>query len=106
MHISFLSPWRYSHTMGWAILMSLLIVGLAATLGRATINLRGALTAEDASLAVIMLLPNEHISNLTVIRAGAETQELLAETKDGPKLIRVRRVEGKWEVQEEIRLRE
>lgn len=106
MHLSLLSHWRYAHTISWAVLLSLLIVAIAATIGRATINLRGALTAEDASLAVMMLLPEEGIGDITMIRAGAETQEFLAETKDGPKLIRVKRVEGKWAVQEEITLRE
>lgn len=102
MHISFLSTWRYTHTMAWAVLLSLLIVAVAATIGRATINLRGALTGEDASLAVMMLLPDQEISDLTMLKAGPETQEFLAETKNGPAVIRVIRIDGKWEVDRDI----
>lgn len=106
MNIHTLSDWRYSHTVWWSLLLCTLIVALAATIGRATINLRSALVAEDATLAVMLLLPEEDISDLTMIRAGVDTQEFLAETKDGPKLIRVKKIDGKWKVQEEVELRE
>lgn len=103
---AFVSRFRYAHTMTWALLLSSLIVAVAATIGRATLNLRGALTAEDASLAVMMLLPEEDISEITMLRASAETQEFLAETKTGPKLIRTKRGTEGWFVQEKIPLRE
>lgn len=102
MHISFLSTWRYTHTMAWAVLLSLLIVAIAATIGRATMKLRGALTDDDASLAVMMLLPDEEISDVTMLKAGPDTQEFLAETKNGPAVVRVLRVEGKWTIKDEV----
>lgn len=106
MDFSFVSNFRYAHTMAWAVLLSLLIVAIAASIGRATVNLRGALTAEDASLAVMLLLPEKKISAVTLIKATFDTQEILAETKDGPELIRVKRGPTQWFIQEEISLRE
>lgn len=108
MHIdfAFVSRYRAIHTMSWAVLLSLLIVAVAATIGRATVNLRGALTAEDGSLAVMLLLPEENISEVTMIKASSDTQEFLAETKDGPKLIRLKRGETEWFVQDTVMLRE
>ena len=108
MHIdfAFVSRFRYVHTMMWAVLMSALIVALAATIGRATINLRGALTAEDGSLAVMLLLPEEEISEVTLLKASSNTQEFLAETKTGPKVIHLKRGETKWFVQDIVNLHE
>ncbi len=113
MHISILSTWRYSHTMAWTVLLSLLIVGLAATIGRATIKLRGALTDPDGTVAV-MLLSTKNIVSAELIKAGmdpdqdnVEVQEFLAETGDGEQeLIRAKKVDGKWTISEEIHLRE
>ena len=108
MHLdfAFVSRFRAVHTMMWALLLSLLIVGLAATVGRATVTLRGALTAEDGSLAVMLLLPEEEISEVTLVKAGVDTQEFLAETKDGPTLVRLKRGEREWFVLDTVRLRE
>ena len=112
MHISFLSTWRYTHTMAWALLLSLLIVGIAATIGRATIKLRGALTDEDGTLAV-MMLSKKKISSIEMVKAGmdplkddVQMQEFLTETEDGPELVRASRVDGKWEITQEINLHE
>lgn len=106
MDFAFVSRFRYVHTITWAVLLSLFIVALAATLGRATVNLRGALTAEDGSLAVMLLLPEEQISEVTLVKASIDTQEFLVETKDGPKLIRLKRGETEWFVQDTVPLRE
>ena len=106
LHLSDISRFRYMHTMAWALLVSSLVVAIAATIGRATLNLQGALMAEDAGLAVMMLLPEEEISEITMLRANADRQEFLAETKDGPMLIRVKRGTEGWFVQEKIPLRE
>jgi hypothetical protein len=92
--------------MIWALLSSCLIVAIAATIARATLTLRGALSAEDAGLAVMLLLPEEEISRIDMLRAGMDTQEFLAETKTGPKLIRAQKTDGTWHVQERIQLRE
>jgi hypothetical protein len=104
--LSHLSRFWYAHTMLWAVLMSALIISIAATIGRATMNLRGALTADDAGLAVMLLLPEEEISSVTMIKATRDTQEFMAETKDGPKLIRMKRGPKEWFVQDEVTLHE
>ena len=106
MDFAFVSRFRYIHTMTWAVLLSMLIVAVAATIGRATVNLRGALTAEDGSLAVMMLLPEEKITEVTLVKAGVDTQEFLTETKDGPTLVRLKKGEKGWFVQKKVRLRE
>jgi hypothetical protein len=106
MHIQLLSRFRYTHTITWALLLSCLIVAVAATIARASLRLRGALTDEDASLAVMLLLPEENISDVTMLKATYDTQEFLAETEDGPKVIRVKKVEGKWAVSEQVPLHE
>lgn len=109
MHLdfAFVSHFRAMHTMSWAVLLSLLIVGLAATLGRATLRLRGALTDEDGTLAVMMLLPEEHITDVTLIKATANEQEFLTETDTGPKLVRLKKDEDrKWIVEDEVNLHE
>ena len=90
----------------WALLLCSLIVGVAATIGRATVNLRGALTADDSSLAVMLLLPDEGITHTTLIKANAEVQEVLADTKTGPKLIRMKRGPNQWFVSDEVNLHE
>lgn len=105
MDFAFVSHFRSVHTISWALLLTALIVAVAATLGRATVKLRGALTDEDASLAAMILLPEEQISQITLVKASSDTQELLAETKTGPKLIRMKRGPEKWFVQEEVSLR-
>ena len=106
MDFAFVSRFRYAHTITWALLLSSLIVGAAATIARAGVNLRGALTAEDGSLAVMLLLPQERISDVTLLRASSDTQEFLAETKSGPKVIRLKRGLKQWFVEEEVALRE
>ncbi len=106
MDFAFVSRFRYVHTITWAVLLSLFIVALAATLGRATVNLRGALTADDGSLAVMLLLPEEEISEVTLVKAGVDTQEFLVETNNGPKLIRLKRGETEWFVQDTVTLHE
>ena len=108
MHLdfAFVSHFRYAHTMVWAVLLSVLIVGLAATIGRASVNLRGALTDEDGSLAVMLLLPEKNIREVTLVKASADTQEFLVEADDGPELVRLKRGEKEWFVEEEVTLRE
>lgn len=106
MDFAFVSRFRYMHTISWALLISCLIVSAAATIARATVSLRGALIAEDASLAVMMLLPDKEISDVTLVRASSDVQEFLAETKEGPKLIRMKRGPTRWFVQDEVALRE
>jgi hypothetical protein len=90
-----LSPKRYAHTMFWAILVSALIVSLAATLARASFNVTAALT-EKPDIAIYLLLPEEKIGSTTLLRQTNDQRDYLAETKDGPKLIRLKKGANRW----------
>lgn len=97
MDLSVVSRLRFLHTIGWALLLSSLIVALAATLGRATLNLKAALT-DKPDIAVYLLLPEEHIGATTLIRARADERDYLAETPEGPKLIKLKKGAEEWYV--------
>ncbi len=92
-------------TFGWAFLMSCLIVALAATLGRATANIASALTYKP-DLALYLLLPEEEIRSVELVRENNLGKEYLIETKDGPKLARLRKGREQWYVHEVISLHE
>lgn len=103
-HPSF-SRKHFFHTVGWALLVSCLIVAVAATLARATLNLAGALTSKP-DLAVRLLLPNEGITDLTLIRETETEHSYLAETETkGPELVRLRKGTEQWFVEEVVPLR-
>ena len=95
MHLSLVSRFRFLHTIGWALLLSCLIVGVAATLARATINLKAALT-DKPDIAVYLLLPEEEIGKTTLLRESEDERDYLAETKDGNKLIKLKKGEKEW----------
>ncbi|MBI3336941.1 hypothetical protein HYZ98_05270 [Candidatus Peregrinibacteria bacterium] len=105
MLINRLSTRRYLHTTFWALLMSGVIVVGAALLGRATINIKGALI-DKPDIAIYLLLPNEKIGTTTLLRETTNERHYLAETKDGPKLVILEQVNGKWEVKLVEKLRE
>jgi hypothetical protein len=89
--------------MFWAILLSALIVGVAATLARASYNFSAALT-QKPDLAVYLLLADEEITQTTLLKETRDERDYLAETKDGPKLIRLLKGEHQWFVGEEENL--
>jgi len=99
------SSFRFFHTIGWAVLLCALIVGLAATLGRATLNLKAALT-DKPDIAIYLLLPEEEIGRTVLLREKDNERDYLAETKDGPKLVRLKRGDNQWYVVEVQKLRE
>lgn len=101
----FTGQFRLSHTYVWALLMSCLIVAIAATLARATLNLAGALVRKP-DIAVLLLLPEEHISRSTLLRADGNKRDYFVETVDGPKLARLKKGREQWYVQEVIPLHE
>lgn len=67
----------------------------AAALGRATHNFSAALT-DKPDVAIYVLLPDEGIRDTTLLRETEKERDYLAETKDGPKLIKLRRGEQEW----------
>lgn len=97
MDIRLISRYRFLHTIGWALLLSCLIVAVAATLARATLNLKAALT-DKPDIALYLLLPDEDIGSTTLLRAREDERDYLAETKDGPKLVKLKKGEREWYV--------
>lgn len=97
MDLRLVSRFRFLHTIGWALLLSCLIVAVAASLARATLNLKAALT-DKPDIAVYLLLPEEEIGETTLLRAREDERDYLAETKEGPKLIKLRKGEKEWYV--------
>jgi len=97
MDIRRISHLRFFHTIAWAVLLCGLIVGMAASLGRATLNLKAALT-DKPDIALYLLLPEEKIGRSVLLRERDDERDYLADTKDGPKLVRLKKGEKQWYV--------
>jgi len=91
--------------MVWAVVLCGLIVGIAAALGRATLNIKAALT-DKPDIAIYLLLPEEEIGKTVLLRESENERDYLAETKTGPKLVRLKKGEKQWYVEEIQTLRE
>jgi hypothetical protein len=89
---------KFLHTISYAVLGSALIVGFAATLGRATINLKGALV-DKPDIAIYLLLPDENISTFEKLRSRNDDTErdYLVETPEGPKYVKLKKAKQKNE---------
>lgn len=105
MDIHQLSRRGFLRTVGWGLVASLIIVGMAAGLGRATLNLRGAVT-NNPDLAIYVLLPEEGIGKVELLREEETERHYLAATKDGPKLIVLKKGEKEWYVSSMEKLHE
>ncbi|MDA1209360.1 MAG: hypothetical protein O2904_05010 [bacterium] len=99
MEIQRISRGRFTHTVVWAVVTSGLVVAIAAGLARATLNIDAALI-DKPHIAIYMLLPDEEISHIETLRETEEQHDYLATTKDGMKLVQLRRSEetGEWYV--------
>ena len=81
--------------MLWAVFCALVIVASASAFARASRNFAAALT-DKPDLAVYLLLPDEEIGQSTLLREQDTERDYLAETKDGPKLVKLRKGEKEW----------
>jgi hypothetical protein len=98
---------RYFHTLGMAILVSCLIVGVAATLGRATLNLHGAVIRKpDIAVLVLMEARDEEILDSTLLKESQNEREYLVETKTGSKWVLLKRGVSQWYIAQVENLRE
>ncbi len=99
MNINFrrLSRLRYGHTVLWSVVASTLVVVTMSGLARAAKNFNAALT-QKPDVALYLLLPEEEITSSTMLRDQETERDYLAETKDGPKLITLKRGPTKWYV--------
>ena len=94
-HIHSLSHKAFTHTVVWSVTVSILIVIAAAMLGRATHNFKAALT-DKPDVAIYLLLPEEEIGQTTLLKESETEREYLAETKEGPKLIKLKKGPTQW----------
>lgn len=94
-HIAHVSKRSFSNTVVWAIVLSVIIVGASAALARAAHNFRIALQ-EKPDIAIYLLLPDEGITKTTVLRQSETERVYLAETKNGPELIKLTRGKDQW----------
>ncbi|MEK7562797.1 MAG: hypothetical protein AAB544_00175 [Patescibacteria group bacterium] len=105
MELSLISRKRYGHTMMWAVLLSMLVVALAATLGRAMANVKAALT-DKPDIAVYLLLKEDVVTSSTLLRSNENQRDYLVQTKNGPKLVKLQKGEVEWYVSHEERMHE
>lgn len=96
-HVHTLSHQGYRMTVLWAAFCCLAIVAAASGFARASRNFAAALT-EKPDLAVYLLLPEEEIGQSTLLREQDTERDYLAETKDGPKLVKLKKGENEWYV--------
>ena len=96
-HVHHLSKRGYVRTVWVAVTLSVLVIAAAAGLGRATKNFRAALT-DKPDVAIYLLLPDEGLGNTTLLRESETERDYLAETKDGPKLVKLKKGEKEWYV--------
>lgn len=105
MEITNISRKRFLHTVGWGVIASIAIVGAAAGIGRATMNLQGALT-DKPNIAIYLLLPEEEIGKVEILKEEENEVHYLAHTKDGPKFVILKKGEEEWYVSSVERLHE
>ena len=102
-----LSAKRYFHTLGVAVLVSCLIVAVAATLGRATLSLHGAVSWKpDIAVLVLMEERDEEITDSTLLKETPDQREYLVETKTGPKWVLLKKGTAQWYIAQVENLKE
>lgn len=104
-HIHTLSPRTFSRTVVWSIFISSVIVVAVSMIGRAAHNFKAALT-DKPDVAIYLLLPDEEIGQTTLLKETETEREYLAETKEGLKLIKLKKGEYQWFVSHVERLHE
>jgi len=90
-------PKKFASTIVWSLVLSACIVAAAAALGRAARNFQAALT-DKPDVAIYLLLPEEDIGRTTLLRDRDTERDYLAETKDGPKLVKLKKGDLEWYV--------
>ncbi len=88
---------NFYRAIALSIVLSAVVVVIAAGLGRAVRNLESALTGKP-DIAVYLLLPDEGIRHVTLLRSEERRRDYLVETKEGPKLLVLEMPEKEWQV--------
>ena len=94
-HIHLLSRKNFSKTVLWSVFLCTVIVTVTAALGRATRNFQAALT-DKPDVAIYLLLPEEEIRQTTLLRETDTERDYLAQTKTGPKLVKLKKGPEQW----------
>jgi hypothetical protein len=97
MHAAHLTKRGFSRTTLWSLLFCIAIVIAVSGVGRAARNFRAALT-DKPDIALYLLLEQEKISNSTLLRESDTERDYLAETKNGPKLVKLKKGDIEWYV--------
>lgn len=97
MEIQDVSRGKFLRTVGLGIVASIIIVIAAAGIGRATVNLKGALT-DKPDIAIYLLLPEEEIGKVELLSEQENERHYLAHTKTGPKFVILKKGEEEWYV--------
>lgn len=107
MNIQFLTREQYLKTVAITFVVSMLIVTAAAFLGRATLNLKAALTTMDKpDIAVMLLMGDKDVESSVLLRDSESSRDYLVETKEeGPQLVTLKKGETTWYVSEKEVLR-
>jgi len=105
MDIRLTSSGHFRHLMVWLLIAGATVIIMIALLARAQLNLHAALT-DKPDLAVMILLPEEGITSVSLLRDLGMERDYLAETNSGPKFIKLRKADGKWHVAEVETLKE
>ena len=58
-------------------------------------NFKAALT-DKPDVAIYLLLPDEELGNTTLLRESETERDYLADTKEGPKLVKLKKGEKEW----------
>lgn len=96
---------RFFSTVVWSVVASAMIVIAASGLARAARNFKAALT-DKPDVALFLLLPEEEITYSSLLRETPNERDYIAETKTGPKLIKLKRGPQQWYVSLNEALRE
>ena len=103
--IEYVSKGKFTHTFVWGLLFSAAVIILASVMAKSALNLKAAVT-DKPDLAVIILLPDEGISNVELMRDRGKERDYLVETKDGPKYVKLIKAGEEWRVSKVERLHE
>ena len=105
-HVHHLTPRAFRNTALWAIIVAMLIVTAAAALARSAKNFKAALT-DKPDVAVYLLVPKQQeLGQTTLLRETDLERDYLGQTKEGPKVITLRKGKSEWYLANEEPLHE
>jgi hypothetical protein len=95
MHIEHANQRNFFLTVLWSLMLSAAIVAAAAALGRATANVKAALT-DKPDIAIYLLMEDANLGRTTLLRESETERAYLAESGSGPLLVTLKRGPTQW----------